>query len=52
MPQMAPMNWLILYILFSFIFMIFNFMNYYSFLITKKFYKKNFFKKNTLNWKW
>nr|QRV62623.1 ATP synthase F0 subunit 8 [Rhithrodytes crux] len=52
MPQMAPMNWLILYILFSLIFLIFNFMNYYSFLIMKKTPKKNFYIKNILNWKW
>nr|WLG71237.1 ATP synthase F0 subunit 8 [Rhithrodytes pantaleonii] len=52
MPQMAPMNWLILYILFSMIFLIFNFMNYYSFLISKKTNKKNFYMKKMLNWKW
>nr|YP_010166754.1 ATP synthase F0 subunit 8 [Rhithrodytes bimaculatus]QRV62858.1 ATP synthase F0 subunit 8 [Rhithrodytes bimaculatus] len=52
MPQMAPMNWLVLYILFSLIFLIFNFMNYYSFLIMSKYHKKNFYIKNILNWKW
>nr|YP_010043005.1 ATP synthase F0 subunit 8 [Dineutus mellyi]QPC56765.1 ATP synthase F0 subunit 8 [Dineutus mellyi] len=53
MPQMAPMNWLFLYFLFSIIFFLFNFMNYYIFLINNK-------KNNTnqqisikkLNWKW
>nr|YP_010166728.1 ATP synthase F0 subunit 8 [Oreodytes scitulus]QRV62832.1 ATP synthase F0 subunit 8 [Oreodytes scitulus] len=52
MPQMAPMNWLLLYIFFSVIFIMFNFMNYYSFLIYKKI---NFFKKSSkknLYWKW
>nr|YP_002640590.1 ATP synthase F0 subunit 8 [Hydroscapha granulum]CAM35434.1 ATP synthase F0 subunit 8 [Hydroscapha granulum] len=29
MPQMAPMNWLILFILFSVIFLLFNMINYF-----------------------
>nr|YP_010022644.1 ATP synthase F0 subunit 8 [Muscina pascuorum]QOP39492.1 ATP synthase F0 subunit 8 [Muscina pascuorum] len=29
MPQMAPINWLSLFIIFSFSFMLFNLMNYY-----------------------
>nr|AND96214.1 ATP synthase F0 subunit 8 [Onthophagus cf. jeannelianus] len=51
MPQMAPINWLMLLIYFSFLFMIFNVMNYYSFNYNIKlftFKKKN----NLLNWKW
>nr|YP_010022527.1 ATP synthase F0 subunit 8 [Fannia scalaris]QOP39375.1 ATP synthase F0 subunit 8 [Fannia scalaris] len=31
MPQMAPISWLSLFIIFSITFMIFNMMNYYSF---------------------
>nr|QRV62665.1 ATP synthase F0 subunit 8 [Zaitzevhydrus formaster ulanulana] len=52
MPQMAPMNWLMLYIFFSVIFIMFNFMNYYMFLIYKKMKISNkiFIKK--INWKW
>nr|ANJ70363.1 ATP synthase F0 subunit 8 [Colymbetes fuscus] len=53
MPQMAPMSWLTLYIFFAVIFMMFNFMNYYMFMINpssqttnKKMSKKSF------NWKW
>nr|AFQ62421.1 ATP synthase F0 subunit 8 [Meru phyllisae] len=52
MPQMAPMNWLILMMFFTSIFLIMNFLNYYLFLKTPN---KNFFKNknsNLLNWKW
>nr|UPX88678.1 ATP synthase F0 subunit 8 [Loricera pilicornis] len=53
MPQMAPMNWLLLYFLFSMIFLLFNFMNYYLFLIynKKNLMKTKFLIKN-LTWKW
>nr|UPX88437.1 ATP synthase F0 subunit 8 [Exorista larvarum] len=53
MPQMAPINWLSLFIIFSITFMIFNMMNYYCYnplmpkssnLVKMKF--------NSLNWKW
>nr|UJI65703.1 ATP synthase F0 subunit 8 [Glossina austeni] len=53
MPQMAPISWLSLFIIFSMSFMIFNMMNYYSFSPTmpkSKFLKnKNFL---SMNWKW
>nr|AND96078.1 ATP synthase F0 subunit 8 [Onthophagus crassicollis] len=51
MPQMAPINWLMLLIYFSFLFMIFNVMNYYSFNYNIKLFT---FKKTNkmLNWKW
>nr|AND96062.1 ATP synthase F0 subunit 8 [Onthophagus sp. BMNH670919] len=51
MPQMAPINWLMLLFYFSMIFMIFNALNYYSFNYTIKIFS---FKKKTnlLNWKW
>nr|YP_010166650.1 ATP synthase F0 subunit 8 [Leconectes striatellus]QRV62741.1 ATP synthase F0 subunit 8 [Leconectes striatellus] len=53
MPQMAPMNWMILYMLFSVIFITFNFLNYYMFLINKQI-KNNNNKINfkSINWKW
>nr|AXS66415.1 ATP synthase F0 subunit 8 [Caraboidea sp. KM-2017] len=53
MPQMAPMNWLFLYIMFTMIFLLFNFLNYYMFLIknTKISIKNNYLSK-ILNWKW
>nr|AND96318.1 ATP synthase F0 subunit 8 [Onitis falcatus] len=51
MPQMAPMNWLMLFFYFSIVFMIFNVKNYYAFNYKIKFYK--FIKKiNQVNWKW
>nr|AMK38958.1 ATP synthase F0 subunit 8 [Morellia lopesae] len=54
MPQMAPIGWLSLFIIFSITFMIFNMMNYYSYNPTMP--KSNLINKkqsnNTLNWKW
>nr|YP_010713121.1 ATP synthase F0 subunit 8 [Rhodesiella elegantula]WDA93987.1 ATP synthase F0 subunit 8 [Rhodesiella elegantula] len=53
MPQMAPINWLFLFIMFTVIFLLFNMMNYYSILPTSpKSDKKNEFKSNSFNWKW
>nr|AXS65733.1 ATP synthase F0 subunit 8 [Staphylinoidea sp. 8 KM-2017] len=51
MPQMAPLNWLSLFIMFIIIYIMFNFLNYYSF---SYFTSKNFFTKkiNKINWKW
>nr|ALO77636.1 ATP synthase F0 subunit 8 [Calleida angusticollis] len=53
MPQMAPMSWLSLYLMFTLIFLLFNFLNYYMFFIknTKKMIKNKYLNKN-LNWKW
>nr|QLY89513.1 ATP synthase F0 subunit 8 [Myospila meditabunda] len=53
MPQMAPINWLILFIIFSISFMIFNMMNYFSYIPympKSKNYNKKF--TNSFNWKW
>ncbi|YP_009437732.1 ATP synthase F0 subunit 8 (mitochondrion) [Aethina tumida] len=51
MPQMAPLNWLMLFIYFIIIFLMFNVMNYYSFLykIKSSDIKKN---KISYSWKW
>nr|SPP23436.1 ATP synthase F0 subunit 8 [Graphium sarpedon] len=54
MPQMMPINWIMLFIYFILIFILFNIMNYYIFipknknnyLPLMKNLKKNF------NWKW
>nr|YP_010987562.1 ATP synthase F0 subunit 8 [Anotylus hirtulus]WON65968.1 ATP synthase F0 subunit 8 [Anotylus hirtulus] len=51
MPQMSPMNWLILFILFIIIFMIFNSLNYFNFLYPPKNNNLNKIKKY-INWKW
>nr|AND96409.1 ATP synthase F0 subunit 8 [Phalops ardea] len=51
MPQMAPINWLMLLFYFSMIFMIFNVLNYYAFNYTIK--SLSFKKKSSImNWKW
>nr|YP_009995262.1 ATP synthase F0 subunit 8 [Ochthebius remotus]QNP09652.1 ATP synthase F0 subunit 8 [Ochthebius remotus] len=51
MPQMAPLNWIMLFFMFTMIFMLFNSMNYFSFKY--KNIKFNTIKKNLkTNWKW
>nr|ULR86964.1 ATP synthase F0 subunit 8 [Macquartia sp. 2 HNL-2022a] len=53
MPQMAPINWLSLFIIFSMTFIMFNIMNY--FLYSPSSPKFNLIKNkltNSLNWKW
>nr|AFQ62144.1 ATP synthase F0 subunit 8 [Promecognathus crassus] len=54
MPQMAPMSWLFLYFMFTIIFFMINFLNYYMYLIknssNNKIMKKINFK--NLIWKW
>nr|ALO76218.1 ATP synthase F0 subunit 8 [Pleophylla sp. PLE01] len=51
MPQMAPLNWLSLFIMFVITFLIFNSLNYFSFNYPIKMYqiKKQEIK---INWKW
>nr|ALO76199.1 ATP synthase F0 subunit 8 [Trox sp. TRO01] len=51
MPQMAPMNWLMLFIMFTMIFLLFNSINFFSFTYQPKSIqlKKSMSK---LNWKW
>nr|AML25597.1 ATP synthase F0 subunit 8 [Staphylinidae sp. BMNH 1274640] len=51
MPQMAPMNWLSLFIMFSLIFIMFNSINYFSLLYNSKLTKFNKTLKK-MNWKW
>nr|APX39535.1 ATP synthase F0 subunit 8 [Colaspidea globosa] len=50
MPQMAPLNWLTLYILFTIIFLLFLTQNYFHQIIKMKQMSKSKFSK--LNWKW
>nr|YP_010261375.1 ATP synthase F0 subunit 8 [Homoneura interstincta]UIB40282.1 ATP synthase F0 subunit 8 [Homoneura interstincta] len=53
MPQMAPIGWLSLFIIFSMTFILFNMMNYYSILPSSpKSSEKSFFRINSMNWKW
>nr|YP_008081530.1 ATP synthase F0 subunit 8 [Erynnis montanus]AGJ72729.1 ATP synthase F0 subunit 8 [Erynnis montanus] len=53
MPQMMPINWIISFFMFIFIFILFNIMNFYIFNTNYKMKKKMFMnnKKNS-NWKW
>nr|YP_010563155.1 ATP synthase F0 subunit 8 [Demonax pseudonotabilis]UYX61161.1 ATP synthase F0 subunit 8 [Demonax pseudonotabilis] len=48
---MAPLNWLILFLFFSIIFILFNTINFYSFLYKSK-SEKNNKKSLNFNWKW
>nr|YP_010702025.1 ATP synthase F0 subunit 8 [Trixa longipennis]WCL18813.1 ATP synthase F0 subunit 8 [Trixa longipennis] len=54
MPQMSPINWLSMFIMFSMLFLIFNLMNYYSFnpLMPKSNILNEMNIKPSLNWKW
>nr|AML26249.1 ATP synthase F0 subunit 8 [Leiodidae sp. BMNH 1274323] len=51
MPQMAPLMWVTLFIIFSSIFLLTNMINYFiiNYNIKKKINKMNFKK---INWKW
>nr|YP_009712008.1 ATP synthase F0 subunit 8 [Gastrophysa polygoni]QGA74018.1 ATP synthase F0 subunit 8 [Gastrophysa polygoni] len=51
MPQMMPLNWMLLLFYFTLIFMIFSIMNYYMFTYKMKYTKKSNNKLN-YNWKW
>nr|YP_009026949.1 ATP synthase F0 subunit 8 [Leptomantella albella]AHW52364.1 ATP synthase F0 subunit 8 [Leptomantella albella] len=52
MPQMMPLNWLMLSTIFSMLLIIFAIMNFYS--LYHKPSTKNFYKKTSypMNWKW
>nr|UFZ12868.1 ATP synthase F0 subunit 8 [Corydalus sp. 1 YLJ-2021a] len=52
MPQMAPINWLLLFFLFSMILILFNIMNYFIITPSSPELTLKNFKKNNLNWKW
>nr|YP_009918990.1 ATP synthase F0 subunit 8 [Elodes minuta]YP_010385129.1 ATP synthase F0 subunit 8 [Elodes marginata]ARH53847.1 ATP synthase F0 subunit 8 [Elodes minuta]QMP96570.1 ATP synthase F0 subunit 8 [Elodes minuta]UPL65139.1 ATP synthase F0 subunit 8 [Elodes marginata] len=52
MPQMAPMNWLTLFIMFTIIFIMFNSLNYFTYLKTTPKTNNKTLLSKTLNWKW
>nr|QQP21479.1 ATP synthase F0 subunit 8 [Tipula melanomera gracilispina] len=53
MPQMAPINWLFLFIIFSCTLIIFNTLNYFFYLpMTPKSLQLKQNKFLPLNWKW
>nr|YP_003734731.1 ATP synthase F0 subunit 8 [Eupolyphaga sinensis]ACO07080.1 ATPase subunit 8 [Eupolyphaga sinensis]AVN67800.1 ATP synthase F0 subunit 8 [Eupolyphaga sinensis]QYH44913.1 ATP synthase F0 subunit 8 [Eupolyphaga sinensis] len=51
MPQMMPLNWMMLYFMFIITLLMFNLMNYYLFNPTKDMTKSSSKIKN-LTWKW
>nr|UQJ73645.1 ATP synthase F0 subunit 8 [Pseudodiamesa sp. 2XL] len=54
MPQMAPISWLVLFLVFSITLILFNILNYYCVLpksISSEEKKAGVFS-NSLNWKW
>nr|AXS65128.1 ATP synthase F0 subunit 8 [Cucujoidea sp. 19 KM-2017] len=51
MPQMAPMNWLILLIYFLILLILLTSINYYFYLYYPQ-KNINFKKNNIINWKW
>nr|YP_009185908.1 ATP synthase F0 subunit 8 [Oxypoda acuminata]ALO70815.1 ATP synthase F0 subunit 8 [Oxypoda acuminata] len=52
MPQMAPMNWLTLFIFMITIFLLFNSLNYFSFMYSNKTTANKNPKIFNINWKW
>nr|QHH25538.1 ATP synthase F0 subunit 8 [Trypetoptera punctulata] len=53
MPQMAPISWLILFLVFSTVFLLFNILNYFAVVYTPQ-PLSSFSSKTTptLTWKW
>nr|QNH82879.1 ATP synthase F0 subunit 8 [Neochauliodes punctatolosus]UFZ13206.1 ATP synthase F0 subunit 8 [Neochauliodes sparsus] len=52
MPQMAPLNWLILFIFFITLFILFNIMNYFMISPTPESPSSHDLKNHPLIWKW
>nr|YP_009740540.1 ATP synthase F0 subunit 8 [Indopodisma kingdoni]AIW64780.1 ATP synthase F0 subunit 8 [Indopodisma kingdoni]QID03502.1 ATP synthase F0 subunit 8 [Indopodisma kingdoni] len=53
MPQMSPLMWFSLFIMFSIVLILFNQMNFFSFKpMIMKSKEKESIKSNNLNWKW
>nr|QNE85599.1 ATP synthase F0 subunit 8 [Chrysotimus molliculus] len=54
MPQMAPISWLSLYVIFSMTLIMFCIMNYYSYLPSMSKTNENSMKDSfkSMNWKW
>nr|WGL40321.1 ATP synthase F0 subunit 8 [Tomicus brevipilosus] len=52
MPQMAPMNWLVLFIMFILLFILTMIINYFSFYYYPSKTNKNFLDNKNINWKW
>nr|AQP29504.1 ATP synthase F0 subunit 8 [Spinitermes longiceps] len=52
MPQMMPMEWTMLYLMFLATFLMFNIMNYFAQSPNKQIKEKKTMNINKTNWKW
>nr|YP_010127719.1 ATP synthase F0 subunit 8 [Oyamia nigribasis]QPP20246.1 ATP synthase F0 subunit 8 [Oyamia nigribasis] len=53
MPQMAPISWLMLFIIFSCTLLMFNFLNYFSFLPSSPSDQQSLkIPQTSMKWKW
>nr|QHD47875.1 ATP synthase F0 subunit 8 [Peltoperlopsis cebuano] len=52
MPQMAPISWLTLFLVFSMIFLVFNTMNYFCYLPPSPSSTEKSISQTPFNWKW
>nr|AQP29900.1 ATP synthase F0 subunit 8 [Anoplotermes group nr. AB TB-2017] len=52
MPQMMPMEWMLLYITFLATFLMFNIMNYFTQSPSQETKTKKSININKINWKW
>nr|YP_009750085.1 ATP synthase F0 subunit 8 [Eudarcia gwangneungensis]QIJ46444.1 ATP synthase F0 subunit 8 [Eudarcia gwangneungensis] len=52
MPQMMPINWILLLMFFISCFILFNIVNYYIFYKKINFFNKKIFKFKIFFWKW
>nr|YP_009351290.1 ATP synthase F0 subunit 8 [Macrotermes gilvus]AQP29126.1 ATP synthase F0 subunit 8 [Macrotermes gilvus]AQP30195.1 ATP synthase F0 subunit 8 [Macrotermes gilvus] len=52
MPQMMPMEWMMLYTMFLISFLLFNIMNYFNQSPSTKQEIKSNITSNKMNWKW
>nr|YP_009924921.1 ATP synthase F0 subunit 8 [Osmylus fulvicephalus]QNH69893.1 ATP synthase F0 subunit 8 [Osmylus fulvicephalus] len=52
MPQMAPINWLTLFIYFTSVMFLFSVMNYFIVYYAPPVSKSMFYSTNSLTWKW
>nr|YP_010117782.1 ATP synthase F0 subunit 8 [Diplonevra peregrina]QPN53555.1 ATP synthase F0 subunit 8 [Diplonevra peregrina] len=52
MPQMAPISWLLLFIIFSMTFIMVNILNYYNFIYKSEISSHKSISSKSMNWKW
>nr|YP_010117769.1 ATP synthase F0 subunit 8 [Diplonevra funebris]QPN53542.1 ATP synthase F0 subunit 8 [Diplonevra funebris] len=52
MPQMAPISWLLLFIIFSITFIMINILNYFNFIYKSEESLSTKISAKSMNWKW